>query len=111
MSGRLMTSNDHQISLTAALAVAATCDGGPVTYLILTLRLNGFGGDRVCRGLIEQMKAGSLIEIDQQKDRADRRTKTVTVTDSGWEALRRLTERLSFLTSARSGQASKRQAA
>jgi len=68
MSGRLMTSNDHQISLTAALAVAATCDGGPVTYLILTLRLNGFGGDRVCRGLIEQMKAGSLIEIDQQKD-------------------------------------------
>jgi DNA-binding MarR family transcriptional regulator len=57
------------------------------------------------------MKAGSLIEIDQQKDRADRRTKTVTVTDLGWEALRRLTERLSFLTSARSGQASKRQAA
>lgn len=111
MSERLMTSNDHQISLTAALAVAATCDGGPVTYLILTLRLNGFGGDRVCRGLIEQMKAGSLIEIDQQKDRADRRTKTVTVTDLGWEALRRLTERLSFLTSARSGQASKRQAA
>jgi DNA-binding MarR family transcriptional regulator len=57
------------------------------------------------------MKAGSLIEIDQQKDRADRRTKTVTVTDAGWESLKRLTERLSFLTGERSGRASKRQAA
>ena len=111
MIPRALTAGAHQISLTAALAVAASCDGGPVTYLILTLRLNGFGGDRVCRGLIEQMKSNLLIEIDQQKDRADRRTKTVTVTDCGWESLRDLTQRLSLLTSEQSVRVSKRQAA
>ncbi len=78
-----------EANLLSALVVAAQCEGGPVTYLVLTLRLNGFGGDRVCRGLIDQMKRGNLIEIDQSEDRPDRRTKTVRVTRSGWEAIHR----------------------
>lgn len=77
-----------QINLLSSLLVAAQCDGAPVTYLILTLRLNGFGGDRVCRGLIEDLKRARFISIDQCPMRADRRTKLVNVTEQGWRALK-----------------------
>ena len=75
------------INLLAAVMVAAQCDGAPVTYVILTLRLNGFGGDRACRGLIEEMKQEDLIHIDQCPTRVDRRTKVVRMTQAGWKAV------------------------
>ncbi|NBR67750.1 MAG: hypothetical protein EBT79_10860 [Actinobacteria bacterium] len=92
-----------EVNLLSALVVAAQCEGGPVTYLILSLRLNGFGGDRVCRGLIDQMKRGSLIDIDQSEDRPDRRTKTVRLTRSGWEAIHRFVGLVNSVVSDRPG--------
>jgi hypothetical protein len=79
-----------ELNLLSAQMVAAQCEGGPVTYLILTLRLNGYGGERVCRGLIDQLRDIGFIEIDQEKDRIDRRTKIVRVTQYGWDAVDRL---------------------
>jgi hypothetical protein len=79
-----------ELNLLSALMIAAQCEGGPVTYLILTLRLNGYGGERVCRGLIDQLRDIGYIEIDQEKDRVDRRTKNVRVTQYGWDAVGRL---------------------
>lgn len=77
-----------QSSLLAALMVAAQCDGEPVTYLILTLRLHDFGGDRVCRGLIDKMKRSGYLVIDPSAAGSDRRTKAVRITRDGWSALK-----------------------
>lgn len=77
----------HEASLLAALLIAAQCDGEPVTYLILTLRLQGFGGDRVCRGLIEAMKRSAYLEIAPSAVGSDRRTKALRVTSVGRDAL------------------------
>lgn len=88
----------------AAVMVAAQCDGEPVTYILLTLQLNGFGGDRACRGLVEEMKQRDLIHIDQCPTRADRRTKVVRMTEAGWEAVAEYAHTLNGLLESKSGR-------
>jgi hypothetical protein len=75
-------------NLLAAVLIAAQCDGEPVTYLILTLRLNGFGGDRICRGLVDKMKRAGFVDVSPSQEGGDRRTKTVRLTSAGWNAVK-----------------------
>jgi hypothetical protein len=93
-----------ELNLLSAQMVAAQCEGGSVSYLILTLRLNGYGGERVCRGLIDQLRDIGFLEIDQDKDRIDRRTKIVRVTQYGWDAVDRLARMVRDVVDSRSLQ-------
>lgn len=88
-------------SLLSSVVVAAQCDGEPVTYLTMTLRLHGFGGDRVCRRLVDDMKRAGYIEIEQGPMRSDRRTKAVRVTNAGHEALEQYASVVNQAVSAR----------
>ena len=91
------------INLLAAVMAIAQCDGEPVTYILLTLQLNGFGGDRACRGLVEEMKQKDLIHIDQCPTRADRRTKVVRMTEEGWKAVEEYANTLNGLIESKRG--------
>ena len=91
----------------AAVMAIAQCDGEPVTYILLTLQLNGFGGDRACRGLVEEMKQKDLIHIDQCPTRADRRTKVVRMTEEGWKAVEEYANTLNGLIESKRGMEDK----
>jgi hypothetical protein len=90
--------NKVGFNLLAALLTASICEGEPVTYLIMTLRMNGFGGERVCRGIIDDLKGHDLIKVEQHTDRVDRRTKTVALTSAGREALQGFSRTLEEVT-------------
>lgn len=86
----------EKLHLLPALLVSADTDGSPVTYLVLSLRLAGLGGDRACRALIDEMRRDGLIQIARKPNGdGDQREKTVQLTESGWGMLRQFLERLS----------------
>jgi hypothetical protein len=71
-----------------ALMVAVENDRSPVTYLVLSMRLCGLGGDRHCRGILEQMCRLGWTSVTRQSESGDGREKVVCVTDEGMAALR-----------------------
>ena len=71
--------------------VAAENDESPVTYLVLSLRLCGLGGDRACRALLDGLKREGLIRVDRHAGQGDLREKVVRMTPEGWVALNRYT--------------------
>lgn len=77
----------EKLHLLPALVVAAENDRSPVTYLVLSLRLCGLGGDRACRALLDEMKREVLINVDRQPTRGDQREKVVSLTEKGWRML------------------------
>ncbi len=89
------------ISLLSSVVVAALCDGEPVTYMTMTLRLHGFGGNRVCRRLVDEMKRAGYIEIQQCPMRSDLRTKAVKLTNAGRDALEQYASVVNQVVSAR----------
>lgn len=86
----------EKLHLLPALLVSADADGSPVTYLVLSLRLAGLGGDRACRAFIEEMRRDGLIHIARKANgNGDQREKAVTLTEAGWDALREFSARVS----------------
>lgn len=82
----------EKLHLLPALLVAADADGSPVTYLVLSLRLAGLGGDRACRAFIDELKHEGLIQVERKSADGDQREKAVSMTESGWRALQRFAE-------------------
>ena len=82
----------EKIHLLPALLVAADTDGSPVTYVVLSLRLAGLGGDRACRPFIEELKTEDLIRVERKSGGADPREMAVSVTTQGWRVLERYAE-------------------
>ncbi len=58
-----------------------------VSFLILTWRLNGLGGERQCRDRIYDLEKAGLL-ITGKALRLDRREKSVELTDAGLNYLR-----------------------
>ena len=86
----------EKLHLLPALLVSADTDGSPVTYLVLSLRLAGLGGDRACRALIDEMRRDGLIQIARKPNGdGDQREKSVRVTDTGWTTLRQFSDHVS----------------
>ena len=85
---------EEKLRLLPALVVAAENERSPVTYLVLTLRLCGLGGDRACRGLLDEMQREKLIAIERQELAGDAREKIVFLTQNGKEALQAYAEKL-----------------
>jgi hypothetical protein len=77
----------EKLYLLTALVVAAQAGECPVTYLVLSLRLHGFGGDRACRALVDELYSDGYILIDRPANSGDRREKVVSLTDAGIAAL------------------------
>jgi hypothetical protein len=77
----------EKLYLLTALVVAAQAGECPVTYLVLSLRLHGFGGDRACRALVDELCNEGYIAIDRPADSGDRREKVVSLTEDGIAAL------------------------
>ena len=83
---------NEKLYLLPALLVAAQNHQSPVTYMVLSLRLCGLGGDRACRGFLDELRREGLISVERQRSEADQREKVVSITDYGWEALGRFSE-------------------
>jgi predicted transcriptional regulator len=82
----------EKLHLLPPLLVIAAADGSPVTYLVLSLRLAGLGGDRSCRAFIDELTREGLIHVERKAGEADQREKAVSMTEEGWVALRRYAE-------------------
>lgn len=82
----------EKLHLLPALLIAAENDASPVTYLVLSFRLCGLGGDRACRAMLEEMKREGFIRVERHTAQADLREKVVSLTREGWVALDRYTE-------------------
>lgn len=78
---------NQKLHLLPALIVTAELDGSPVTYIVLSLRLAGIGGDRTCRSLLDELRDHDYIRIAKEKDARDQREKVVRMTPLGWAAL------------------------
>lgn len=92
----------HQkLHLLPALIVTAELDGSPVTYIVLSLRLAGIGGDRACRSLLDELRNHDFVRIAKEKDSRDQREKVVRMTSSGWEALEHYAELVTTTTELR----------
>ena len=78
---------NQKLHLLPALIVAAELDGSPVTYIVLSLRLAGIGGDRACRSLLDELRDHEYVRIAKEKDSRDQREKVVRMTIAGWTAL------------------------
>ncbi len=78
----------ERLHLLPALMVAVENNRSPVTYLVLSMRLCGLGGDRHCRGVLEQMCRLGWVSVTRQSASGDGREKVVCVTDEGMAALR-----------------------
>lgn len=83
---------NQKLHLLPALIVAAELDGSPVTYIVLSLRLAGIGGDRACRSLLDELRNHDFVRIAKEKDSRDQREKVVRMTQSGWQALKAYSE-------------------
>lgn len=85
----------EKLHLLPALLISADTDGSPVTYLVLSLRLAGLGGDRACRAFIDEMRRDGLIQIARKlTGDGDQREKAVTLTEAGWAMLRQFSDRV-----------------
>ena len=80
---------NEKLHLLPPLLVAAQNNESPVTYLVLSLRLCGLGGDRTCRGYLDELLLEGYISMERQRSDADQREKLVRLTQMGWEALGR----------------------
>ena len=89
----------EKLHLLPPLLIVANNDISPVTYLVLSLRLCGLGGDRACRALLDEMKREGFIKVDRQTAQGDLREKVVRMTAEGWEALERYTELVNRINS------------
>lgn len=78
----------EKLHLLPALMVAVENDQSPVTYIVLSMRLCGLGGDRHCRGILEQMCRIGWVSVSRQIGSGDGREKVVCVTEEGIAALR-----------------------
>jgi len=95
----------EKLHLLPVLLVAAENDDSPVTYVVLSMRLCGLGGDRACRGYLEELRNQGFVDVERQRSNADQREKVVRLTDAGWDALGRFSEILSKVREMRgSGQ-------
>ena len=68
------------INLAPALVLAAQNDKSSISNLVLTYRVNGLGGDRACRKLIDELASMRYLEIRPSQS-ADRREKSVHFTE------------------------------
>jgi hypothetical protein len=75
------------INLAPAVILAAQNDRCSISMLVLAYRVNGLGGDRACRKLIDELEKMSYLEI-RQAESADRREKSVHITDHSRQWLR-----------------------
>lgn len=82
----------EKLHLLPALMVTAENDASPVTYLVLSLRLCGLGGDRACRAMLKELQREMLVQVERQTARGDLREKVVSVTEKGWGVLRQHAE-------------------
>jgi hypothetical protein len=73
--------------LLPALAIALENNHCPITYVVLSMRLCGLGGDRACRAALDDLTRLGLIEISRQNGDGDGREKVVMVTIAGKSAL------------------------
>lgn len=87
-----MSQKKEHLYLLPALLIVAQADGSPVTYLVLSMRLAGLGGDRACRAALESLQRESYIRIERPNSRGDQREKVVSLTTEGWAMLRRLSQ-------------------
>lgn len=78
----------EKLHLLPALMVAVENDHSPVTYLVLSLRLCGLGGDRACRAILAEMQQLDWVQVQRHAGLGDGREKVVHVTESGFAALR-----------------------
>lgn len=67
------------INYAPALLLAAQNDRCSISLLVLTFRINGLGGDRACRKLIDDLARLDYVEIRRSAGE-DRREKSVHVT-------------------------------
>ena len=77
----------EKLHLLPALMVAVENDHSPVTYLVLSLRLCGLGGDRACRGILAEMQQLGWVHVQRHTGLGDGREKVVYVTEAGFAAL------------------------
>ena len=78
----------ERLHLLPALMVAIENDRSPVTYLVLSMRLCGLGGDRHCRGGLEQMCRLGWGSVTRQSESGDGREEGGCVMEEGMTALR-----------------------
>ena len=84
------------ISYAPALLLAAQNDRCSISLLVLTYRINGLGGDRACRKLIDDLARLDYVEI-RRSDGEDRRGKSVHVTPRARDWLAQLHATLAVL--------------
>lgn len=84
------------ISYAPALLLAAQNDRCSISLLVLTYRINGLGGDRACRKLIDDLARLDYVEI-RRSDGEDRREKSVHVTPLARDWLAQLHATLAVL--------------
>lgn len=87
-----MTIQKENLSLLPTLLVVARANGSPVTYIVLSMRLAGLGGDRYCRASINELHRQGCIRIERGNHQGDQREKVVSLTADGWSLLRQLSE-------------------
>lgn len=84
------------ISYAPALVLAAQNDRCSISLLVLTYRINGLGGDRACRKLIDELARLEYVEI-RRSDGEDRREKSVHLTSTAHSWLGQLRATLESL--------------
>lgn len=84
------------IHFAPALLLAAQNDRCSISLLVLAFRINGLGGDRACRKLIDDLARLEYVEI-RRSDGEDRREKAVHVTTQGHAWLSQLRNTLESL--------------
>lgn len=87
-----MAQKKERLYFLPALLVVAQSDGSPVTYLVLSMRLAGLGGDRACRACLAELQRESYVRIERATSKGDQREKVVSLTAEGWTMLRRLSQ-------------------
>jgi hypothetical protein len=93
---------NRDINSVPYLLLAVSAPHPTVSYVVLTWRLNELGGERHCRQWLKKLQAEGLVEL-QSDSRADRREKSVHVTEKGYRVLRDLRAALTAIGDAQAG--------
>jgi DNA-binding PadR family transcriptional regulator len=84
------------VSLVPALVLAAEREGASISEIIMIYRTHGLGGERACRKLLHRLERLDFLAV-VTGSRADRREKSVRLTNYGRDQLRAMAEHLSRL--------------
>ena len=81
------------VGLVPALVLAAEREGASISEIIMVYRTHGLGGERACRKLLHRLERLDFLAV-VTGSRADRREKSVRLTDYGRSQLRVMAEHL-----------------